>query len=211
MLLDVLSMWQPHATALVHPNHPKTIETRTQPLPASKLGRWLAVYATLSNAYATRIVDRTWSYLPAVYDRYHRWWDPAMLIQDWADREPRIHGLPRGAIVGLVRFTESLPIIQGDDTADNLPSHPAVISTPAGRLISFDPHARAWSWSVLAGQRPWGLWTPGRYAWVSDARVMFDTPILAKAPHQGWWKTDIPDHLVPGTCGLTPTNDLVEP
>lgn len=187
--LDVLSLWQPHATALVHPNHPKTIETRSRNL--HKRG-WVLVYATVANIHALPIVGGGWYYEPPeVINRIRGTRRPARLLQP---NQPPVP-LPHGAIVGAVRIDASVPI-ETVDTCQGDATVPHIDYVSPAELLSYPGTVETTTGDDISDQMAWGLYTPGRWGWITGARIMFPEPIPTKATNQGWWRTAVPADLL---------------
>lgn len=203
--LPALTIRQPWATALVHPDLPKTIETRSRRLPAKYLGVDVAVVAG--------------RYEPDYSQEVDNWWCYPEKDQEWPARRlpggrPDGHGLrwearcasraslrrialPLGAIVGTVRFVECLPVRWVDDrSADDATTRAAWVE-----------HANGWPTDMQIGSGngphgdyvechrdlPWGDYRPGRWAWITDPAHsrLFDEPIAAcGALH--WQMVEVP-------------------
>jgi hypothetical protein len=96
--------------------------------------------------------------------------------------------IPLGVIVGTIRVTEVLPIVERTwpfDVTDALaslpPDHP------------YYPQLHEWRDGKFVGERPewrpWGDYTPGRWAWLVADPTEFDEPIPAVG-HRGIWEWD---------------------
>jgi hypothetical protein len=170
--MPALTIRQPWATALVHPELPKTIETRSRRIPAKylnvdvaiiaalhpvKQAKWFGPHTTgaISTQPATEVTDVLWFN----FDRH-----------GWAIAAPRIP-LPLGAVVGVTRFVECLPICDRANYG-------------ACRGVDAWWQDNAWSLGICEdGAGPgaprhmiehrdadyvWGDYTPGRWAWITD-------------------------------------------
>lgn len=180
-----LTIRQPWATALVHPDLPKTIETRSRRLPAKYLGRDVAIISgswTASEAFG---IDG-WSYCWPM--------DPIQSANGTDEPElypGQIEGititiggpdsieLPLGCIVGMVRFVECLPIVDPDGGWGWDDEEATQIYVHGGVLTAMGP---GFEHDHYAPNLPWGDYTPGRWAWVTDpahSRLLAD-PIPAR-------------------------------
>lgn len=178
-----LTVRQPWATALVHPDLPKTIETRGRRMPAKYLGVDVAIIAGLNtDANGYQVGDWEWA---------EHWGRREINLSHYASGTPGAPDdipTPLGAIIGTVRFDRCVPIV---GLADAACSDTPVIYQDRG----------LWEWSgdideaeaEIYGDLEWGDYTPGRWAWVTDPAFtrMFACPV----PHRGalhWQTVEVP-------------------
>ena len=170
--MKVLTLHQPWASLVAL--GVKTIETRSW---STKYRGPLAIHAGMSKVGATQCSE-CWD---AIYREY--------------DRE---NELPLGAIVATCTLVDVAPIgrwdsfrtgvFEGDE--GDLPGRPVV--------VNHGPMAGGRSWSLvldhegrvsdLTDQRPYGDFTPGRFAWLLADVVPVDPPVPFKGG-QGLTKT----------------------
>jgi hypothetical protein len=184
--IPALTVRQPWATALVNPDLPKTVETRTK-ANRSNLNKPVAIIAGLHNRpwWSGERADgrmvghpEPWASLD---DDLERWVESEELPQADGNYWNRLRPskFPYGAIVGTVVFVESLPIGGCDyhmgRQVDNW------YNGPGRRLVIADDSGPGQRTAVrdITAELPWGDYTPGRWAWVTDPTqtVMFDRPV----------------------------------
>ena len=181
-----LTLHQPYATGIAEGF--KTIETRNKPV---KYRGWLAIHAASkmppgmdgpAGMIGQCSVDRD--------GPGHDWY---MLDRDWPGW---LHGanqypidLPLGAVVAVARLVDVVPIVEREGENES-----AAEPRPSEVWVSDDPLALAtwdhgWDYEEIESERPWGDFTPGRYAYLLDDVRKLDRPIPAKGK-QGLWKPD---------------------
>ena len=105
--------------------------------------------------------------------------------------------LPLGAVVALCRLVDVLPILDRDERLDVAWTPHVAVAPGYGRLTHWKgrtdhdgPMGRpTWVTSVIEDQRPYGDFTPGRYAWLLDHVQALPEPVPAKG-RQGLWTPD---------------------
>jgi hypothetical protein len=177
MIYPALTIRQPWATALVDPDLPKTIETRSRRIPAKYLGVDVAIIAGAHPINTGHLLGEWW--VDLADDGTPFLARPIARLADWVAVDA-----PLGRVVGIVRFVECLPI---SDRANY----------GSGRGVDAWWQDNAWSLGICEdGVGPgaprhmvehrdddydWGDYTPGRWAWVTDpAYSRLVTPQPAK-------------------------------
>ncbi len=97
-------------------------------------------------------------------------------VERWAD-------LPLGAIVATATLVDVVPIVDRSGSSDGLPD--AFVTSGGGTLLL---HRRSYTHN-LEDQRPYGDFTPGRFAWLLEDVVKLPEPIPCRG-HQGLWRPD---------------------
>lgn len=173
--MRALTVRQPWAQLLVMGT--KTIETRTRRAPASAIGQRIAITASAR---------------PPAFDRVGNWRRYKEAVLDDANHvvfrvralntEPERHGadrrwldLPLGVVVGSGVLTASVPMIEQRGMAGGpdvlLTAAPMTLLTAVGEAAC----ARA---TNVEDQRPFGDFSPGRWAWIFDDLA----PITERCP-----------------------------
>ena len=137
-----ITLWQPWASLIFTGD--KRHETRGFRLPDRLIGEVVAIHAASRQ-------------LPGINGRL------ATLLRDRFASDALRYPLPRGEVLGVVRFGSPRP------TDPDVAGH-AVPSSEADRIA--------------------GDWAPGRYAWPIVLAQALSEPIPAKG-RQGWWKVEL--------------------
>lgn len=191
-----LTLHQPYATGIALGL--KGIETRTKPV---KYRGWLAIHAAVFTPAKVRRevlgqADRgQWRspfagnmrIINALYHCGYAPWDANSKARD-----DYLRPLPLGAVVAVARLVDVVPIVHaGEERAvrrvevfdDSL-----WLSEPDEE----DENGEQWGEEEtreVTEERPWGLYEPGRYAWLLADVIKLPEPIPAKGK-QGLWKPD---------------------
>lgn len=183
--MKALTLWQPYAQLMAI--GVKSIETRSWRAPDALIGQRIVIHAS-----AKRPKD-IWrhvqsehvfpAHLAPLYD-YGRHVDP----QESGDGEwwrYRWAG-PLGAVVGSGVLTACVPMVATRDYALDNGSRSLIVD-PRG-LVIFDPAAAFArdAEQLVDDQLPFGIFEPGRWAWLFDDLVKLDRPIAAKGKQRIW-------------------------
>lgn len=175
----VLTIRQPWATLLVAPDLPKTIETRGKAWPSTiPLPAWVLINAAARrpelNGY---IGDYIPNWGPDGYGLtghgVHRW-------------------MPLGAVIGAAHVTHCLPIVHGWECPQG-ERHLAVrqfkaerwASGSGGYFLHLCDETVPNGWFDITADLPYGIYSPGRYGYLTDETVLFPEPIPWKGA-LGW-------------------------
>lgn len=162
----------------------KWIETRGRAHPwSSAVGDTIAIHAAVRTPTEAKV------------GRYQVWNESGYVW--WLDgREGNPHlddviALRFGAVLATARLTAVVPIVDGDyHGADRY----VYDGQPSGNLVLFEktepPHVGGyWRNTDVTDQRPYGDFTPGRFALLFDDVVKLEEPVPARG-YQGLWTWD---------------------
>ena len=174
--MKALSLYNPWAALVA--NGTKTIETR------SWSTRWrgpLAIHAS----------KRTFGFNSQTAEAIGSWpRDAYVKLDDAVNGDPMLgDNYPRGVIVATCTLVDVLPVVF-ECEQENLRR---VASDVDGSLWLCEPEPDEDSqdypthdWRDISDERPFGDFTPGRFAWLLEDIVALPEPIPAKG-HQGLW------------------------
>lgn len=110
-----------------------------------------------------RILIAATARAPKLYAEYGTWTIDEDDFGFYMDDIPRQERLHPGHILGTVAVTDALPIV---DDCDDLPDSPKLIEVLGEPLRLWPEGAMDTDESFdIRDQLPWGIWTPGRWAW----------------------------------------------
>lgn len=169
----------------------KTIETRSWKAPDSLIGQRIAIHAALTKPGKD---DVPWEYIGDGCDGF----DVGPVSVSWPKRRakypPRMYGedgslhpLPLGAVVGTAVLADCVPMVARGSAPS--PGTMQLTLVEDGRLF-LDSGMNGCS--DVTGQRPFGLFEPGRWAWVLTDAVRFGEPIPCPGRQRVW---NVPDDL----------------
>jgi len=193
--MKALTLWQPWAQLVAL--GVKTIETRSWRPPTSLIGERIAVHAS-----ARRVPTRMAKLPEGVMGD---WWvvdddDNGISLLDHRDGHGTIydlHDLPLGVIVATCTLVDAVPILAADDGLEVAWQSHVAPTRNDGRLkvwsgpgpyndITGQP---TWNLDDVEAQRPFGDYTPGRWAWLLADIAPLAVPVPAKG-RQGLWTWD---------------------
>lgn len=167
----------------------KRFETRSRPCPPKYIGQRVAIHAAKGErwGHSTMLGD---------FRLYRSGGGPRprparMYNRDagWATRPETPIELPLGAVVATAVITASLPIVTGaPDEPDVDWSVPLIVPDP-NDLMLYDALLR--DGRAINDQRPYGDWSPGRWAWALSDVEPLDEPVPWKG-RQGWFTVELP-------------------
>lgn len=132
--------------------------------------------------------------------------DPIPLVEFERDKgrhlrdTDRQRSLPLGAVVATCELVDVVPIYDANHKLDLAWEHHVAETVSSGELWLWEgpsdteaPSTGRPSWlhRDIADQRPYGDFTPGRFAWLLGDIVPLDPPVPAKG-HQGLWAWEVP-------------------
>jgi hypothetical protein len=180
---------------LVDPTLPKTIETRSRRTnirgtigiiaAQSVEGFYADVECFESGWVATMVGAYQATYCYRTSDEGRKG-DTLMVKENGGDPAPDYDGpTPLGALIGTVDLYDCVPIIDGDECrAAATAPYPSHVCDGWERLqLIFG----ADDWQDVSDQRPYGDFTPGRWAWLTRNPVLFDESIPMRGAQH--WQT----------------------
>lgn len=172
VVLPALSLWQPWAS-LVASGH-KTVETRTWSPHADVIGHRMAFASTGTMPKEAKDALRHGSPgFQALLDAVRE----AGFEIGW-DKRKLLHSLPLGRVLCTARVAGAYPMV--DSKAGDLPERCLLVAPT--RLLIVRPEGDL----DVSDQRPYGLFEPGRVAWLLDSQ----RPVIGDHPahgRQGVW------------------------
>lgn len=172
--MRALTLWQPWATLVAL--GVKTIETRSWgtsyrgpllihaarrlPTVGEFVGDWCVVYGGRAEVFAPRVETI----------------------------DGRTAPLPLGAVVGVVDLAGVVPMLrdgEGDLTIHGEAPHLCIVADEARSLVLYRDEGGAGD--PVTAQRPYGVFAPGRHAFLLDDARAVESPVTAKG-RQGLWR-----------------------
>lgn len=154
--MKTLSLWQPWASLVVE--GVKTIETRSWPAPQSLIGQRIAIHAA-----AQRPTDGLIGDWITVQERSDGGDVLGYGLTNLTDDYAPYMDLPLGAIVGSCVVSACVPMCDPLEPSEL----PVLDATPDAlrlmQIVEGDLHA-----TYVEHQRPYGIFEPGRYAWILE-------------------------------------------
>jgi len=162
-----ITIWQPWAALIMA--GVKIIETRSWP---TRYRGWLAIHAGKRRP------------------------DDGLSIGEWQVRQMggtwrvcsrsngMVYPLELGAVIGLMRLEECLPMVALGDKDDR----PCIVVSPGGLKMHMPALCGQPGRSEvdISGQRPYGYFAPGRFGWVLSGPRPLQAPVSALG-RQGLW------------------------
>lgn len=112
----------------------------------------------------------------------------------------RYHGgegperLPLGAIVATCELVDVVPIVDREEGPVDAPTFVATFTRPAkAAALVLVRRGQTPVWTDIEDQRPYGDFTPGRFAWLLDDIKPVDPPVPCRG-WQGLW--NVPDDVL---------------
>lgn len=194
--MKAITLWQPWATLCVLPRPDsaigrpyKNIETRSWPCPPSLIGQRIAIHAAARGSRQLPREARPMMVGPSFNGGERFLWPGGMFGDDVSVP------LPRGVIVGTAVVAECLPMVD-ERTYDG-----HILVEADGLWIAERAHEEDHGQGAIEflqqgwridDERPFGDYAPGRFGWVLQDQIMFETPIPAKGRQRLW---NLPDDL----------------
>ena len=185
--LSAISLHAPWGIAIAHGL--KRWETRSWPCPPRYIGQTIAIHQAKRRPEEWDEFG-SWRVVRAVDGRAGR----RYFLEPTEDGEGlglrAAHGLPLGSIVATARIVASVPCLGVDDELPT-PWMNHVAPARKGELWHWKgenesaPTSR-WAVADISDQRPWGDFTPGRWAWQLDQIQPLAVPVPAVG-RQGVW------------------------
>lgn len=163
--MKAITLWQPWASLVTLGVKP--IETRSWAPPASAIGQPLAIHAAAANVRTEPVGD--W----LAYRNAAGEWEMQHHARGCIGAPDDVP-LPLGAVVATCTLTDVVPIGETCDDGDPFPRVFVAPKRPP-HLLSFVPYPELVFFpdpmeegEDITDQRPYGDFTPGRYAWLFD-------------------------------------------
>lgn len=175
--MKAITLWQPWASLIAL--GVKTIETRSWGAPRSLIGQRIAIHAAKRPA---KFPDMKRLILETDPDVWNRWFAAGLVSE-----RGELDFLPYGAVVGTSMLVDCVRMVARDD--DNDDDRPILVVGDRA-LTLWERHRPGWPYEIgsnVTGQRPYGDFRPGRWAWLLGDSESFDNPIAATG-RQGIWE-----------------------
>lgn len=174
--MRAITVWQPWASLIAQ--GVKTIETRGRAHPwRSAIGQTIGIHAAkCRGGWGAEVGNQT--LMREMYDTVPRVSEQLGLeFDEW----------PRGVVLGTCTLIDVVPILAGTDALAAEEPRPCVVDW--ADTLTYYGALNLGEGDVVDAQRPFGDYTPGRWALILDDVVKLEKPILARGK-QGLWRWD---------------------